>query len=461
MIVIEAKFPTTYHATPWNRQVKEGAVEFPPSPARILRALLSSYYSNSTKYNETEIGDLLCRLGNTLPTYFVPRSVYGANRQLVPVLPPKEFVRSNRPYCQETQDAFLKIVDPLFIYWDLEFSELEVEIIKSLLADICYMGRTESTCLMNVVSDYPSKPNCYPQTNGKQSLMTFTQLTPENAIELVGVDTRTIKASRSNGAKNTQWVNYSQPKYSKVNISTLKVISNINFVRFSINPKDPVPATNSYKIANYIHQRLASYTRHPTLIGCDDDGMRVGQGDGHLFILPETNRFGTIEFISCYAPEGFDIEAIMDLAKLPVKAPQLNMLLVQNGAAPDYERVLPWWGKSTIWQTATPLFLPRSITRKRNGTFVNSVSDQIELMLGWRGINTAFKVKAFANPRSHWQSLKTCAETPQSDIGLGVQIEFEIPIEGFLSLGKFSHFGFGQFLPVVSSQEFDDRAKGW
>jgi len=40
VIAISFKFPAgRYHATPWGRHVNEGAVEWPPSPWRILRAL--------------------------------------------------------------------------------------------------------------------------------------------------------------------------------------------------------------------------------------------------------------------------------------------------------------------------------------------------------------------------------------------------------------------------------------
>ncbi|MFH1303100.1 MAG: type I-U CRISPR-associated protein Csb2, partial [Planctomycetota bacterium] len=45
MIAIEMKFPTgKLHATPWGRHVNEGAVEWPPSPWRFLRALLAVWH---------------------------------------------------------------------------------------------------------------------------------------------------------------------------------------------------------------------------------------------------------------------------------------------------------------------------------------------------------------------------------------------------------------------------------
>ena len=45
MPLIELRFPAgRFHATPWGRHVNEGAVEWPPSPWRILRALIATWY---------------------------------------------------------------------------------------------------------------------------------------------------------------------------------------------------------------------------------------------------------------------------------------------------------------------------------------------------------------------------------------------------------------------------------
>ena len=41
-VIIKLKFPAgRYHATPWGRHVNEGVPEWPPSPWRLLRALVA------------------------------------------------------------------------------------------------------------------------------------------------------------------------------------------------------------------------------------------------------------------------------------------------------------------------------------------------------------------------------------------------------------------------------------
>ena len=45
MIAISLRFLTgRFHATPWGHHVNEGVVEWPPSPWRLLRALVATFY---------------------------------------------------------------------------------------------------------------------------------------------------------------------------------------------------------------------------------------------------------------------------------------------------------------------------------------------------------------------------------------------------------------------------------
>ena len=63
MIAIELTFPAgRWHATPWGRQVNEGAVEWPPSPWRLLRALLAVWYHKCQDVPEDDIRSLISAL---------------------------------------------------------------------------------------------------------------------------------------------------------------------------------------------------------------------------------------------------------------------------------------------------------------------------------------------------------------------------------------------------------------
>ncbi len=60
MIVLELTFPAgRYHATPWGRHVNEGAIEWPPSPWRIVRALMATWYLKAREIPEATVRSLL------------------------------------------------------------------------------------------------------------------------------------------------------------------------------------------------------------------------------------------------------------------------------------------------------------------------------------------------------------------------------------------------------------------
>jgi len=73
LLIIEVAFHAgKYHATPWDRQVNEGAVEWPPSPWRILRALISTwYYKMQGEIDEETIYHIILKL-SSLPSFFLP-----------------------------------------------------------------------------------------------------------------------------------------------------------------------------------------------------------------------------------------------------------------------------------------------------------------------------------------------------------------------------------------------------
>ena len=74
MTVLELHFPAgRYHATPWGRHVNEGAVEWPPSPWRIVRALIATWYLKAREIPATTVRSLV----NTLslpPGFHLPNA---------------------------------------------------------------------------------------------------------------------------------------------------------------------------------------------------------------------------------------------------------------------------------------------------------------------------------------------------------------------------------------------------
>ncbi len=145
MTTIELRFPARrYHATPWGRGVNEGAVEWPPSPWRLLRALLSVWHRHGRDaiVPETLLRAVFDQLSLTLPTYRLPHASVAHTRHYMP------------PYKGNTSkvlDAFVHVGDgagpagALRIWWpDLQLGSDERAALDELLARLSYLGRRES-----------------------------------------------------------------------------------------------------------------------------------------------------------------------------------------------------------------------------------------------------------------------------------------------------------------------------
>ncbi|TWU17963.1 type I-G CRISPR-associated protein Csb2 [Allorhodopirellula heiligendammensis] len=138
MIAIEMRFLTgKYHATPWGRQVNEGAVEWPPSPWRILRALLAVWHYKFPEIPEAQMHDLMHKLSD-VPAYKLPPSTSGHTRHYMPTINDAK---------TKVFDTFIAVSpnDPLVVCWPkLELTEDQRRLLAQLVSAMSYFGRAES-----------------------------------------------------------------------------------------------------------------------------------------------------------------------------------------------------------------------------------------------------------------------------------------------------------------------------
>ncbi|HAA54645.1 MAG TPA: type I-U CRISPR-associated protein Cas5/Cas6, partial [Myxococcales bacterium] len=86
MFAIKFRFLTgRYHATPWDRQVNEGAIEWPPSPWRIYRALLACWHLKGGDIEEAQMRALIEQLVSVQPHYHIPDGVVAHTRHYMPL----------------------------------------------------------------------------------------------------------------------------------------------------------------------------------------------------------------------------------------------------------------------------------------------------------------------------------------------------------------------------------------
>ncbi|MGB3293408.1 MAG: hypothetical protein WBB01_10515, partial [Phormidesmis sp.] len=67
-----------YHANPWNRAHVEGAVEWPPSPWRLLRAIFAGGFAAGIAREDMQ--PVIGQLAAVLPSFYLPDSAYMQTR---------------------------------------------------------------------------------------------------------------------------------------------------------------------------------------------------------------------------------------------------------------------------------------------------------------------------------------------------------------------------------------------
>ncbi len=154
-MLIEVRFDAgRFHATPWGRHVNEGAVEWPPSPWRVVRALLATGF---TKLGWTEVPPAARALVEALaaepPTYWLPDANAAHTRHYMPANEGKK-VRSDK-----VLDAFAYVGrgagDVVVIDWPVALDQEATAALDAMLAGIAYLGRAESWAALRRIDVRP------------------------------------------------------------------------------------------------------------------------------------------------------------------------------------------------------------------------------------------------------------------------------------------------------------------
>ena len=170
MVTLGFQFPAgRYHATPWGHQVNEGLVEWPASPWRLLRALLSSGFTrlgwdNSPPKLAIPLFEALC---SKSPSYFVPQTNISHSRHYMPTAT----FRSGTQIEATTLvlDTWANVGDgEMQVSWDVELSVEQRELLSSLVEHMNYLGRSESWAIGRLLDDSneSSRPNVVPHQPG-------------------------------------------------------------------------------------------------------------------------------------------------------------------------------------------------------------------------------------------------------------------------------------------------------
>lgn len=144
MIAISFRFLAgRYHATPWGRHVNEGAVEWPPSPWRILRALVATWKRTLPDVAESDVQPILEILAAEPPEFVLPPASTGHTRHYMPWFKKGP---DDRTLVFDTFVAVSRNAELLVRWPNASLDEAQRDTLGRILANLNTLGRSESWC---------------------------------------------------------------------------------------------------------------------------------------------------------------------------------------------------------------------------------------------------------------------------------------------------------------------------
>jgi len=165
---LQLRFPgRRYHATPWGHHVNEGLIEWPPSPWRLLRALVACGFSTQGWGQVPPLGaQLMNKLAGVLPSYQLPEASAAHSRHFMPL----GKLKAGREETTLVFDTWAHVGEgELFVHWPCELTEDEFALLARLATALGYLGRSESWVeaeLMPESQRPPAGPDAFPHQEG-------------------------------------------------------------------------------------------------------------------------------------------------------------------------------------------------------------------------------------------------------------------------------------------------------
>lgn len=167
-----------YHATPGGHHVNEGLVEWPPSPWRLMRALIACGYSTQQWEQVPEEGRRMVEaLSRVLPEYSLPWAALGHSRHYMPL----GKLDGGREKTTLVLDTFADAGDGrLWVRWPITLDEEAQKLFDVLATNLGHVGRSESWVLGESRSDdvpLPETGRAFPHSDSTRPGRGFEQIT--------------------------------------------------------------------------------------------------------------------------------------------------------------------------------------------------------------------------------------------------------------------------------------------
>ena len=488
MLAISFEFTANrYHATQWGRHVNEGVLEWPPSPWRILRAIVATWKRTLPDLPDERVAPILEALASELPSYYLPTAASSHTRHYMPTAGNPTLVI----------DSFIAIqpAKPVVAMWqNVELDQQQTEDLYIILSNMPYLGRAESWVDARLRLN-PPEPNSSPMQNGalpEGDVETVRALVPRNpiGIEDLMVETADLRRSGRIVPEGAQWWLYTRKADSFTEFRSKSSqpppsADRVHVVRFALSSnvlpmvKDTLQWGDlARRCAMARFGRLNDNARSPTLSGKYESGKPL-RGHQHAFYLPtDDDGDGKLDHLTIWAPKGLtaqEFRAVVSIDKLNLGGGRdpIPLAYLSHGNADDFDSVSPLFEKSKRWRSLTP-YVPTRHTKYRgprdeNGRKrpVDTPKEQIEREARLRhwpeGARNLVDVRLAGGLQDTIAPMvdgRSSGVRPidfrryrrgggsRSAGAYNFAIEFDQPVRGPIALGFACHYGLGLFTPT-------------
>lgn len=425
MIALALRFQAgQYHATPWGTHVNEGAVEWPPSCWRLLRALASSWHRTAPDVGAESVTALLDALAGP-PSYRLPDAVPGHTRHYMPGGGHRRDAGREGLDQSLVLDAFLDLdpTDPLLAVWDVSLQADELDLLRRLAASVTYVGRAESWCDVEVVEEPDADVGVRP-VNGREVTdgnHVVRLLVPDRPLDLgaLEVTTGTLQSGRQKrrDPPGASWVHYMMPPPRTRPVPRRPARSSRPPAQAVLWALDGRPPPLLTAVGSVVREARAALRLRAT----------ERTGELHLLAYPSdaASRPARIDRLALWAEGGLDERDLERACRLgpftsgEATGPLVPLLL---GFGSPAELGGPLFGPARVWRSITPLTLSSPVRlRDRGQEDGASVEDLIRAVLPDGRV-----------PRSLGPTVGPARwlDFGQRGGALGVRVEYPEPVEG-------------------------------
>lgn len=475
-----------YHATQWGRHVNEGVLEWPPSPWRILRAIVATWRRTLPDMSSDRVRLVLDKLASEYPKYHLPTASTGHTRHYMP------YYEGLRERTTMVIDSFVAIKPkaPVFAIWsNFEADPQQRADLNRILQNMPYLGRAESWVEATLDSDY-REVNSYALESGTlpegdwEIARTLVPREPVS-LEVLEVETSALRGGGRIDPEGAQWWPYVRRPdcFTSFRASRPQLRergAGATVVRFALAGKVRPMAFDTLrwgelarKCAMSQYGRQNDGAKSPKLSGKDASGKPL-EGHQHAFYLPtDEDGDGQLDHLTVWTPGGLEEREFQAVVSMTTLNPgggrdPLQLAYQAHGCVDDFVGVSPLFCESRRWRSLTPYVLTRHVKlrgpRDENGQrrMVDGPADQIarEMSLRYPESPSIVGVKIAENrePIKPLRAGRFRGFRPfdfftyrqrgsSAGRAFNFQLEFEKPICGPVALGFACHYGLGLFVP--------------